>query len=417
MGSQAGKKEEKYVDIEDLLKESLADKSVTGDKEDMVLEYLCQTISKTDSYDVLKKKADQGDPYAYIQLASWHIAHAKNTKDYCLAYQYALKASRHGYIESYYILGQLYLYGAGCIKNVQKAIKYLSFFVHKVSSKDLLNDSVLVDAYLKLADADRSLGHDEKSYRSYQELKKIDSSYDAEAKEVLALLHDNQNEHASYFIYTIFALSASCIAAYFLFHYLSVQCMTYAGRYKIEQKVTIVEEEKAKPQSEPIVKPVEIQEPVSYTLVSQSDFESLGFREVQISSVNTTSEYISKKGNYYGADNLIDSDMETTWQEGEEDGGIGQSINFTFNEPAIISAMCIYNGKQTNNEAFYENNRIASFTIFEDSLSVQLPDLMEAQYIIFENPLLEDQVTLTLQSIFGGSKWNDTCITEIIFYE
>ena len=53
MGSQASKKEEKYVDIEDLLKESLADKSVTGDKEDMVLEYLCQTISKTDSYDVL----------------------------------------------------------------------------------------------------------------------------------------------------------------------------------------------------------------------------------------------------------------------------------------------------------------------------------------------------------------------------
>ena len=79
--------------------------------------------------------------------------------------------------------------------------------------------------------------------------------------------------------------------------------------------------------------------------------------------------------------------------------------------------MCIYNGKQTDNQAFYENNRVASFTIFEDNLSVKLPDSMEVQYIIFENPLLEDQVTLTLQSIFGGSKWNDTCITEIIFYE
>ena len=53
MGSQATKKEEKYIDIEDLLKESLSDKNVTGDKEDMVLEYLCQTISKTDSYDAL----------------------------------------------------------------------------------------------------------------------------------------------------------------------------------------------------------------------------------------------------------------------------------------------------------------------------------------------------------------------------
>ena len=79
--------------------------------------------------------------------------------------------------------------------------------------------------------------------------------------------------------------------------------------------------------------------------------------------------------------------------------------------------MCIYNGKQTTREAFYENNRVASFSIFEDDLSVDLPDTMEAQYIVFENPLLEDQVTLTLQSIFGGSKWNDTCITEIKFYE
>ena len=70
MGSQATKKEEKYIDIEDLLKESLSDKNVTGDKEDMVLEYLCQTISKTDSYDSLQRKARDGDTYAYIQLAN-----------------------------------------------------------------------------------------------------------------------------------------------------------------------------------------------------------------------------------------------------------------------------------------------------------------------------------------------------------
>ena len=62
-------------------------------------------------------------------------------------------------MESYYILGQLYLYGTGCIKNVHKAIKYLDIFVHTMSSKDLLNDSVLTDAYLKLATAEKKLGH------------------------------------------------------------------------------------------------------------------------------------------------------------------------------------------------------------------------------------------------------------------
>ena len=417
MGSQATKKEEKYIDIEDLLKESLSDKNITGDKEDFVLEYLCQTISKTDSYDVLKKKADQGDSYAYIQLASWHISNAKNIKDYCLAYHYALKASKHGYIESYYILGQLYLYGTGCIKNVHKAIKYLSFFVHNVSSKSLLNESVLTDSYLKLAEAEKSLGHYEKSYRYYQKLKKMDSSYEADANDALMQLQDNQKEHASYLIYVAVALLAICTVGYFVFTYLFAQYKDYADKYKIGQKVTIVEGEKPKPQQEPIVEPVKVEEPVSYTLVTQSLFDTLGFQEIPVLNISATSEYISKKGNYYGAANLLDSNLETSWQEGEEDSGIGQSIHFTFHEPTFINAMCIYNGKQTSLESFNENNRVAAFSLFEDNLTIELPDEMEPQYIVFENPLSEADVIFTLKDIYEGSKWNDTCITEIKFYQ
>ena len=68
-------------------------------------------------------------------------------------------------------------------------------------------------------------------------------------------------------------------------------------------------------------------------------------------------------------------------------------------------------------EAFFENNRVASFTIFDDDLCVELTDDMQPQYIVFENPLLIDNLTFTIQSIFSGAKWNDTCITKIIFYE
>ena len=83
----------------------------------------------------------------------------------------------------------------------------------------------------------------------------------------------------------------------------------------------------------------------------------------------------------------------------------------------MVSAMCIYNGKQTSEEAFFENNRVASFTIYDDDLCVELTDDMQPQYIVFENPLLIDNLTFTIQSIFSGAKWNDTCITKIIFYE
>lgn len=416
MGLQTTQKEEKYIDIEDLLKESLSDKSITGDKEDMVLEYLCQTISKTDSYDILKKKADQGDSYAYIQLASWHIAHARNIKDYCAAYYYAVKASRQGYVEAYYILGQLYLYGTGCIKNVRRGIKYLDAFVTNVSEKELLNSSVLADAYLKLATAEKALGHYERAYQYYRKLQNLDSAYDEEVKEVLLELQDTQNEHASYLIYASVAFLVLCAAVYFISSHLSEQYHAYAGRYKIGEKVTIIEEEKpAEP--EPVVTPAEtIPKPLAYQLVTQEEFDALSLSKLAVSEISATSEYISKKGNYFGADNLLDAGMDTSWQEGEEDGGIGQSIRLTLAAPAVIRAMCIYNGKQTGTEAFYENNRVASFTVF-DNLLVELPDDMEPQYIVFDNPPEAGEVIITLQSVFSGIKWNDTCITQIILYE
>ena len=77
-----------------------------------------------------------------------------------------------------------------------------------------------------------------------------------------------------------------------------------------------------------------------------------------------------------------------------------------------------YLGASKGKEEFYENNRMASFRVFDEQpILVELSDSEEVQYIIFENPIMEKQVTLIVDSVFGGTKWNDTCITEIAFYE
>ena len=76
------------------------------------------------------------------------------------------------------------------------------------------------------------------------------------------------------------------------------------------------------------------------------------------------------------------------------------------------------NGKRTSKKEFYENNRIASFQISDENmLLIEIPDSEEVQYIIFENPNMKNQITLILDSVFVGTKWNDTCVTEIAFYE
>lgn len=424
MGNQE-LKEEKYVDIEELLKESLSDTKITEENEDLVLEYLCRTITANDSQGELKKKAENGDSHADIQLASWHIANAKNIKDYCIAYKHASKAAKLGYVEAYYILGQLYLYGVGCTKNTHKAIRHLRYFVSQITKKELLNDEVLFDAYMKLADAEKSLGHYSKAYLYYQELQKYDSHYDIYAKEMIHEMKKRRRELLFQTIFIACSFAVLCGMVYFLVRYFDKESQLLLKSYPKKAAVTIVAESEINSRPEPMTvvhevveEEIVLKEPISYRIVSEMEFLELGLAEIAVVEAAATSEYISTKGNNYSPANLIDQDSATTWQEGEEDAGIGQQLTFTFGEPAIISAIRLENGKRTSKKEFYENNRIASFRIFDDnSILVEMSDAEEVQYIIFENPIMQSQVVLTLESVFGGTKWNDTCVTEIAFFE
>lgn len=425
-GEFMGNQEQENIDIEDLLKESLSDTKITEENEDLVLEYLCKTITANDSKEDLKQKASDGDAHADIQLASRHIANAQNIKDYCIAYKHASKAAKQGYVEAYYILGQLYMYGVGCSKNINKAIRCLRHFVNQITKKELLNDDVLLDAYIKLAEAEKSLGHYSKAYLYYQELQKYDTRYDVYANEMIREMKKKRREFFLQSIFVACSFVVLCSVAYFLVRYFSRESQLLSlNAYPEKKAVTIVEDGEVNAPPEPAGnvgddanEEIVIQEPIVYRIVTEEEFLELALMEIEVVEVTGTSEYISKKGNNFSPANLVDHNSETTWQEGEEDAGIGQKLTFTFTDSAIVSAIRLENGKRTSKEEFYENNRMASFRVFDEQpILVELSDSEEVQYIIFENPIMEKQVTLIVDSVFGGTKWNDTCITEIAFYE
>lgn len=425
-GEFMGKQEQENFDIEDLLKESLSDTKITEENEDLVLEYLCKTITANDLKEDLKQKASDGDAHADIQLASRHIANAKNIKDYCIAYKHASKAAKQGYIEAYYILGQLYMYGVGCSKNINKAIRCLRYFVNQISKKELLNDDVLLDAYIKLAEAEKSLGHYSKAHSYYQELQKYDTRYDVYANEMIQEMKKRRKEFLLQSIFVACSFVVLCGATYFLVRYINRESQLLSlNAYPMKKAVTIVEDGEVNAPPEPagnvksnVDEEIVIQEPIVYRIVTEEEFSNLALMEIEVVGVTATSEYISKKGNNYSPANLVDHNSETTWHEGEEDAGIGQQLTFTFADDAIVSAIRLENGKGTSKEEYYENNRMASFRVFDkQAVLVELSDSEEVQYILFENPIMEKQVTLIVDSVFGGTKWNDTCITEITFYE
>ena len=415
MGSQP-LKEERYADIDEIISESFTSPNMTEEKTDMVLEYLCQTISNMDSYDEVKQKANKGDTYAYIQLASWHVSHAENVKDYCEALKYAAKAVKYGYNEAYYILGQLYLYGAGCEKNLHKAVRYLTNFVTKISKDELLNDYVLVDAYIKLAETEKKLGHLKKSCMYYEKLQKIRPQYENDIEELHQEISERNNSICTYTIGIAMLALFVCGSIYFVTQKLVDHTQTFAMKYPEKDKVTAeIEPESVALEAQPEASLIELEEPLSYRIVDKATFDNEKMLKLDTKEVKSSSESDS---NDHGPGNLTDGSVDTYWQENEDDSGIGQTITFDLNEPAIINGMSIINGNQTSDYSYYENNRIASFGIFDDpELVAEIDDTFEEQYIIFENPIRVDEINLKIKSVYSGTEHNNTCITQITFYE
>ncbi len=171
----------------------------------------------------------------------------------------------------------------------------------------------------------------------------------------------------------------------------------------------------------------------------------------------------------YGAHNLFDHDSSTCWAEGVPGNGIGESLYIGFEEN--LETIFVVNGFPKTMDLFYENNRVKDIRIsifvginkpgnvteifvlydameFDQDTIIQLEDTMVPQAIAFpfsweeliqfkesslqmfvedhteelddrgieEDELYVDYVMLwEILDIYEGSKYEDTCISDIWF--
>ena len=119
----------------------------------------------------------------------------------------------------------------------------------------------------------------------------------------------------------------------------------------------------------------------------------------------------------YVAHNAIDGSTSTAWVEGVEGDGIGESISITFdNNENEIDAICVRNGYEKSEDIFYKNNRIKEASVeFEDG-SIEYFELMDHGYdqiVFFDSPHWGNSIVLTIESVYPGSRYSDTCVSEI----
>lgn len=115
----------------------------------------------------------------------------------------------------------------------------------------------------------------------------------------------------------------------------------------------------------------------------------------------------------------FDGDLSTAWVEGASGYGVGEELTVAFGKNYTISGMTIYAGYQKNEDIYYKNSRPKDITVMFGDFSVEsftLQDYLGVQHIEFSSPKDTSSVTIIIDSVYPGNKYEDTVISDI-YYE
>lgn len=125
----------------------------------------------------------------------------------------------------------------------------------------------------------------------------------------------------------------------------------------------------------------------------------------------------------YDPNNVLDGKPYTAWVEGDKWGsGIGEWIMILLHETRKIASISIMNGyiKQVGaQDRWLQNNRVKRCVIElydgdrSYTVGCNLADVKGWQTITFRRPVPTRYVKLIIKEVYHGTRWDDTCISEI----
>lgn len=153
--------------------------------------------------------------------------------------------------------------------------------------------------------------------------------------------------------------------------------------------------------------------------------------KINVTSVDATSELEAANGKNYSGDNLIDDDYSTVWVEGVSGVGLGESVTMHLDKTQPVYGVVICNGYTADYDLYSKNGTLASVKVdfgngkvVEENVGGYGSEYLEGEYLAEMNlnkielpePVLTDTITVTITSANVGSKYDDTCVSEIRVY-
>lgn len=145
--------------------------------------------------------------------------------------------------------------------------------------------------------------------------------------------------------------------------------------------------------------------------------------EIAIVSAEATSELKTKNSGVMSIENALDGVLLTSWQEGASGYGLGEQITLVFDDTYEVDRIIIYNGNLKTEDSYVQNGRLKKIAVWnaldeEEGYYCTIEDEynLEGSEIIFDKPIETNSIIIGIEEVFEGTKYQDTCISEITAY-
>ena len=155
--------------------------------------------------------------------------------------------------------------------------------------------------------------------------------------------------------------------------------------------------------------------PMTATLVDISQVDFTEYKQVRVASAEASSVIQQDNGAVNTPMMMFDENIETNWQEGVDGPGLGEWVDAKFSQESGIKYLTFKLGNWKTSRYYYGNNKPSKMTITvgEFSQQIEFPDEWTEFCLEFSRPCQADGIYMTIDEVYPGTDWDDTCITDM----
>lgn len=211
-----------------------------------------------------------------------------------------------------------------------------------------------------------------------------------------------------------------CLAAGIALGFHKIKEMEQQEKAYYQETVNKNSKEAVKEKSSEVAAPAEGQKKEEFfKLIKAEEIDFSKYKKIQPKGTEENS--VKQSENYdYSAKSVVDGNASTSWQENEEGTGEGKGIKLSLDGIHKIRYMVLYLGNWRSDELWQYNSRPKVLTIQvgdKQKKEVEFSDEKKKFCLSFDEPVEASYVSLYLKSAYEGSRWQDTCISEVELYE